>query len=204
MSDELKQSMEALFARLRFGHSDDSIVSLSGDAKDLWRTWYDENAEATETAPGLMRGIRAKADVHLARLALVLHVLEHDVPETCEISAATLRRAIELLKYHLAHARAVLEHLGQAANEPRRGHGTSLRQRILAALRDRDDWVLASDLAAAIGGHVKAQSRDAELARMLEDGLVERATTVPGKEGGRPGEQWRLLTTHERENRKAA
>lgn len=204
VSDEMKKSMEDVFARLRFGHADDAIVKLSAEAKSLWREFYDENAEATENAPGLMRGIRAKADVHLARLALVLHVLEHDTPEAREISAATLGRAIELLKYHLAHARAVLELLGQAANEPRRGRGSSLRQRLLAALQDRGDWVLASDLAAAIGGHITAQVRDAELGRMLDDGLVERTTTVPGKAGGRPGEQWRLAARQERGNSAAA
>ncbi len=204
VSDDIKKKMEAVFARLRFGHGDNAIVALSPEAKVLWSDWYDENAEATETAPGLMRGIRAKADVHLARLALVLHVLEHDAPEGCSVSAATLERAIELLKYHLAHARAVMEHLGQAADEPRRGRGSSLRQRILAALEDHGGWILASELAAAIGGHVKAKMRDAELARMLEDGLVESMSTVPGKDGGRSGAQWRLASTHERGNLTAA
>jgi hypothetical protein len=204
--DEHSRSLVGkIFERLRFGHADDAVVELAPEAKALWRDWYNENAEATQTARGAMRGVYAKADVHLARLTLVLHVLGDEIPENEPVSVQTLRDAVELLDYHLAHAAVVMGRLGQAANEPRTGHGSTLRQRLLARLDEAGSWVSATDLAKGLGGHIPAKVRDAELVRMEAEGLVERRVTEPGEAGGRPAVQWRCYAqTCERNNRDCA
>jgi len=184
-------AVETVFRRLRATGGNTAPVMLLDEAKALWRTWYDENARAMEAERGLMAGVRAKADVQLARLALVLHVLEHDDPDAVDVSVETLRAAIELVEYHLAHARAVAHRLGVAGNTPRTGHGSTLRQRIVARLEEHGGWVSASDLAKGLGGHIPAPERDAELDRLEADGLVQRRIKESGELGGRPAVQWR-------------
>lgn len=201
IDEHSKELVSKVFERLRFGHSDDAVVELAPEAKALWRDWYDSNAEATQSAGGMMRGVHAKADVHLARLALVLHVLGSEVPENEPLSVETLRNSIELLNYHLAHATVVMSRLGRAANEPRTGRGSSLRQRILACLQEGDGWMSATDIAKALGGHIPAPTRDKELARMEAEGLVEQRVRPSGDLGGRPAVQWALYRgNHETEN----
>lgn len=198
-------AVETVFRRLRGTRGDTAPIKLSDEAKTLWRTWYDDNARAMETERGLMAGVRAKADVQLARLTLVLHVLEHDDPDMVDVSVQTLRAAIELVEYHLAHARAVAHRLGVAGNAPRSGHGSTLRQRIVARLQEHDGWMSASDLAKGLGGHVPAPERDAELDRLEADGLVQRRIKPSGELGGRPAVVWRYhVTTCELKNPECA
>lgn len=205
IDEHSKELIGKVFERLRFGHQDDAVVELAPEAKALWRDWYNENAETTQLASGMMRGVHAKADVHLARLALVLHVLGNEVPENERVSIHTLRNAIELLNYHLAHATVVMGRLGQAANEPRTGRGSTLRQRLLARLEETGDWVSATDLAKGLGGHIPAATRDEELDRMELEGLVEHRVKEPGGVGGRPAVQWRYYArTCERNNDECA
>lgn len=184
-------AVETVFRRLRAAGGNAAPVMLSDEARALWRTWYDENARAIETEAGLMAGVRSKAAVHLARLALVLHVLAHDNPDAVDVSAGTLRAAIELIEYHLAHGRAVAQRLGVAGNAARTGHGSTLRQRIVARLQEHGGWMSASDLAKGLGGHIPAPERDAELDRLEADGLVQRRIKASGELGGRPAVQWR-------------
>lgn len=184
-------AVETVFRRLRSTSGDTEPVTLSDEAKAAWREWYDGNARAIESEQGLMAGVHAKADVQLSRLALVLHVLAHDDPNAVDVSAETLRAAIELVEYHIAHARAVAQRLGVASNTPRTGHGSTLRQRIVARLQEHGDWMSASDLAKGLGGHIAAADRDAELDRLEADGLVQRRVKASGDLGGRPAVQWR-------------
>lgn len=184
-------AVETTFRRLRRTTGDTVPVKLTDEAKTLWRAWYDDNARVIESERGLMAGVHAKADVQLARLALVLHVLAHDDPDAADVSVDTLRAAIELVEYHLAHARAVAQRLGAACNAPRTGHGSTLRQRIVARLQETGGWMSASDLARGLGGHIPATERDAELDRLEADGLVQRRIKESGELGGRPAVQWR-------------
>lgn len=198
-------AVETVFRRLRSTHGDTVPIKLSGEAKALWRAWYDNNAHAVETERGLMAGVHAKADVQLARLALVLHVLAHDDPDAIDVSAETMRAAIELVEYHLAHARAVAQQLGVAGNTPRTGHGSTLRQRIVARLQEHGGWMSASDIAKALGGHILAPERDAELDQLEADGLVQRRIKASGELGGRPAVVWRYhVTTCELKNPECA
>lgn len=198
-------AVETVFRRLRGMTGDTVPTKLSDAAKVLWRTWYDDNARVMETERGLMAGVHAKADVQLARLALVLHVLEHDDPDAVDVSVQTLRAAIDLVEYHLAHARAVAQRLGVAGNTPRTGHGSTLRQRIVARLLEHGGWMSASDLAKGLGGHVPAPERDAELDRLEAEGLVQRRIKASGELGGRPAVVWRYhVTTCELKNPECA
>lgn len=183
--------VETIFRRLRHRGAATSPVTLSDDAKAFWCEWYDANSMRTQSERGIMAGIHTKADVHLARLALVLHVLAHDDPEALSVSVETLRAAAELVEYHLAHARAVVQRLGAASMSPRTGRGSTLRQRIIARLQDHGGWMSVTDIAKDLGGHVSASDRDAELERLEDEGLVQRRVKPSGELGGRPAIQWR-------------
>lgn len=202
VSAKTKAAMSELFGRLRDGEGD--IVKLSEAAKTRWVAWYEDRQRRLANAKGLLKGILSKADVHLARLALVLHVLAHEQPSFVAVSEQTMEGAIELIEYHLGQAERVVDKLSRSANEPRRGQRTTLRQRLLAILADSGGRMLASEISRALGAHVAAADRDAELESMLSDGLVVREIKEPGPDGGRPGECWRLVSTHERENQSAA
>jgi len=202
VSEKTKTAMAELFGRLRSGEGE--VVRLSAVAKTRWVAWYEERQLRLASAKGPMKGILSKADVHLARLTLVLHVLEHEQPTLSAVSEQTMESAIALIEYHLGQAERVVDKLSHSANEPRRGQGATRRQRLMAVLSDAGGPILASDIAKKLGGHDSAAERNAELQQMLYDGLVTREMKAPGPDGGRPGECWRLLATHERENQSAA
>jgi hypothetical protein len=204
ISSSTTAAVGEVFARLRMSVPHPDPVVLSAEAKALWRTWYDENQQKTADADDMMKGIYAKADVHLARLALILHVLDHDNPTAIAVSQATLQHAEDLVAYHLAHARAVMTRLRESANHAKRGKGSTLHQRILAVLAEAGDWMLASEISVALGGHTEAEERDRVLDALLAGGLTERRVKASSSKGGRPGVQWRLASTSKLENRKAA
>ncbi|TDB38230.1 MAG: DUF3987 domain-containing protein [Actinobacteria bacterium] len=192
VSPSTAAAVEAIFNRLRATSGDVAPVTLSGDARSFWRDWYNENGAVVEAEHGLMAGIHAKGDVQLARLALVLHVLAHDDPNASAVSVDTMFGAAELVEYHFAHARAVVQRLGVAVNTAHTGRGSTLRQRVIARLQKHGGWMSATDIAKGLGGHIPAAVRDQELARMEAEGHVRRRVRPSGDLGGRPAVQWAL------------
>lgn len=196
-----RSGVQQVFSRLRFVNPERQPVVLCDEAKAFWRSWYNRNAAQIKTAPPRMAGIYAKADVHLARMTLLLHVLSApDAPESVPVSLATISDAAKIIEYHVEHSFMVAHRVHEIANESGRSRGTTLRQRILAILAEADGWVLASDISVALGGHTPANERDSELRRMAEEGRVEHSVKIPGPDGGRKGSQWRLASTSNLEN----
>lgn len=197
VDEQTRAAVQAVFSRLRPAIPGRKPVVLSNEAKSFWRDWYNQNAAQTKTAPPRMAGIYAKADVQLARMTLLLHVLSTpDAPESVPVPLATISDAARIVEYHLTHSYMVAHRVHEIANKSRKGRGSTLRQRMLAILEEAGEWVLASDISVALGGHTPAEERDRELGRMANEGLVEHSTKIPGPDGGRKGSQWRLATSN--------
>lgn len=196
-----RSGVQQVFSRLRSVNPGRQPVVLGDEAKAFWRSWYNRNAAQIKTAPPRMAGIYAKADVHLARMTLLLHVLSApDAAESAPVSLATISDAAKIIEYHVEHSYMVAHRVHEIANKSGRGRGTTLRQRILAILAEAGSWMLVSDISAELGGHTSADERDQELARMAREGLVEHSMKIPGPDGGRKGSQWRLASTSNLEN----
>ena len=165
---------------------------LDPEATVTWASWYDENQGLLTGAHGLTAGWGAKASVHLARIALVLHLLALPPSRPGEpeplLSRSTLEDAITVLEYYRAHLDRVLPAFGT----PHSGGRAGLAARVRRALgRSGDAWVGRADLAVRLGGHESADSITGALDALASNGDVERRT-IPT--GGRPREEWRLVS----------
>ena len=66
-----------------FGDKDELVVSrgngvkLSTEAREAWVSWYRDNRGLKRKSSGLTAGFYAKLSAHVARFALILHVLAH-------------------------------------------------------------------------------------------------------------------------------
>jgi hypothetical protein len=197
VDEATRGAVVALFRRLRLGGSDRPIC-LDSNAKTVWRSWYDDNARATEGASGITAGIYAKLPNQLARLALVLHCLAHpDAPSNRLLDEDTLADAIELVEYYRAMANRVVVHF----NARPAGGTAGLADRIAAFLRRRGDWVKLSEINKHLRGHVAGKEIIDVLVDLEDRGLIEMekaATSV-----GRPAWYFRWRSTDAEEAEKA-
>jgi hypothetical protein len=83
-----------------------TVVRLSSDAKRAWkkatRTFYKTWRRGEITSFG--QQVLAKASLHLANLALVLHVADDPAEIPTELSGETLERAVALIEYFVRSA----------------------------------------------------------------------------------------------------
>ena len=68
----------------RVDHDDDEDgtpsgigVQMSPEAKRIWTLWSDQNNELAAELGGFLGGFYTKLEAHVARLALILHILTH-------------------------------------------------------------------------------------------------------------------------------
>jgi hypothetical protein len=175
-------ALSPLLGRLRSCREGE--VALSPEAKEIFGAYVDTNAKAQEREPFRpLRRYRAKLPRHLARLALVLHCLQHpDGPAAKGLAGETMRAAIELADYFLAHARRTLLEFGEGA----------LARRVLGLLAESGGELGLTELYAALGRHVRASELRAVGAFLQAGGLIEAIAVPPDGPRGRPGERWRL------------
>ena len=152
---------------------------MSKEAYALFRAWHDENADTQESQTGLIRNYAAKLPSHVARLALVLHCVEHpQSPISKPLSAKTMAAALTLGAYFQAHALRVFARLGVTAQLQ-----DSVAVRVLAALGRLNGEATLTSLDDASG--LPARQRDQALEVLERSGLVERERVADGR-AGRP------------------
>ncbi len=203
---DLKDRLVELF-RQSGAMQPDRPVTLSAEAKGIWRDWYDENQRLTADASGLMQGVYAKLPLQVARLALILHRLTQAAAISSfnsfrsphgaaggRLSGDTMTAAITLAEYFRAHAHRALAHVG--ATGLLRQAGVAVRAlRLLRAAGG--EWLAKSALYSKLGGHVSATALDAALAELAAQSLAASRTQSTGARG-RPAEEWRAITAPER------
>lgn len=184
---ETKDAVTNLFQRLRASRPAEHPVLIDPTARGIWATWYDGNAEMTAQAVGLAQGVYAKMPNQAARLALILHCLEHpEHPSDEMVSAETMNAAIDLAEYFRSHAHRALTHFGVAAVAPNGG----LAHRVLRVLELAEGEVSKDDLYEGLGRKVAASELDRALKELESWGLAERRSNK-GEGRGRPRELWR-------------
>ena len=195
VSEETLERMYEVFDKLRPVHDEapdaDSIaITLSDDARTLWKGWRRDNTRLLRETSGLAQGISAKLPDQAARLALILHCLKHpDQPESRRVSPATMGAAIDLVEFFRLSAFRVLPRFGQ--------HGASsegsLVAKVAAILDDAGGaWVSRSAIRDALHRNPSAQAITEALTRLEEQGRAEPRFNRDGRTG-RPPEEWRSL-----------
>ncbi|MDP9355216.1 MAG: DUF3987 domain-containing protein [Chloroflexota bacterium] len=191
VGEDAIRDMLAVVRCLRLPGEQTVVTTLTTGAATEWKRWFDENQRVVAVSRGLAAGWGAKAPVHLARIALVLHLLAHPTAYDRPLAAGTLQDAIQVVEYYRAHLGRVLPAFG--APIPMGNAG--LASRILRVLeRARPAWVGRSELAIRLGGHDPAEAVGAALEWLLAVGRVSRRTV---SSGGRPREEWRVTGTDE-------
>ena len=156
-------------------------IHLSQEADTIWQFWYAEHVEDRNNGrlPQNLAGPWAKMGSQLARITLILHMI--DAPTT-SVSAETIGRAIRIVEYFKAHARKVFGELSES-----RG-GIDLK--ILAALKKHGDMTQYEIQRKVFSGHLSAEKVRSALGTLEERGLArsEKAET-----GGRPSTVWSAI-----------
>lgn len=190
ISPEASDGLLVLFRRLRHTDASSSPVLLSKGANRLFTSWYNENQRSITEIGGLMTGVYAKMPLQLARIALIIHCLEHpDSPSSSLISPKTITSAISLVEYFRGQAGIALGMIGSGA--PYRGSGTTAKiYQVLAKVEG--DWRNRTHLHEQLGGHTPAEEISQSLAELEQAGLVEQRKPEAKPAGGRRGEEWRI------------
>jgi hypothetical protein len=190
---EIEPAIKAAVLRLFRGlaqHEGD--VKLSSEARRLWIDWYNRIHRQARDEAGIMAGVLAKMPNQIARVALILHAMED--PESAArtaLSETTMRNALALADYFVAHALRVMPALTS------RDHETGvLAERVMRYLQRAAGWVEKRQIFEALGGHVTAATLDGALHDLLHDSAVEQRKVETGKPG-RPAEQWRCTAAGE-------
>jgi len=172
------------------------VVVLSDSAKQVWQEFRRANTvEESEIGFEEGRAMLAKIPTHVARMALLLHVVEHtelgnSVPP--EVSDQTLSSALRLTEWFRNESMRVLVELlgmGSRASDPQ---ATAIFDMI-----GKNGDVCKADLhnsRAFRSLHKPAEAIDAKLSELLALGQLE-SRYVKHKDGGRGMEVFYLPTT---------
>lgn len=161
-------------------------LSLDIDASQVFRDYrvLHEPKMASEGALSDIRDWGGKQCGAVLRIAGLLHVTAHTIPESVPISADTVRRAITIMEYFEQHARILYRQL--------RGHGGhGAAQQVLKVIRNlaaEEGHVTRADVRKAMRGRTafaRAADLDAPLALLEEYGWIR---VMKLETGGRPSD----------------
>lgn len=161
------------------------ILTFSPAAKRIFVAWFNENA-ATNTD-----GFSAKGDRHIARLALILHLLHHGPGGDTALSEATISDAITLFEFFRGEHNRMLAAIGAGLG----GRGTSpavrLRTRVLGFLTDAgEDGLARTAIHTKLRGNTTADDLTFVLSGLEDEGLATKTMVATGH---RPRETWAIV-----------
>lgn len=156
-------------------------IHFSDAAAQVWTFWYTEHAEDRNSGKLAqnLAGPWAKMASQLARITLILHMLESD---TTSVSSETIGRAIQIIEYFKAHARKVFGELSES-----RG-GIDIK--ILAALKTTGDMTQHEIRRKVFSGNLAGEKIRGVLNELEERGLVSQARV---ETNGRPATVWSAI-----------
>lgn len=204
-------TVASVFERLRLLPGwETKDLRLDSDAQDLFEQLVAEcrrhglvaDTDSTTRRAALYAGFIAKAPAHVARLALVLHLIEHEHPYDHGVSASTLENALRLVAYHALCFQKAVDHAlvreEEATLERVGGRAERLAEKLEKAIREAGGaWLSLRDLKARAKVKDPKAVRDAALALLLEDGRVERRETP--SHTGSPAIEYRWATMNKEE-----
>lgn len=132
---------------LRDRHPDGLRVVRDPDAGAVWAHWYNENVDRMHAAPISIRGFYQKLPAHVARLALILHLLWHSDHPDQPLSAQTMTYAVTLGEFFRVHIHRQARILGEHAPIP--DAKPTLEDRIARILAEADTpggWLTRTEI----------------------------------------------------------
>jgi len=164
-------------------------LELSGEAAARFRTYrmHHEGQMGHDGAYADIRDWAGKQPGTVLRIAGLLHVAGHAVPESHPISADTFERSIAITEYFAEHARIMYRLM-------RGRSGTSDARTVLNVVRDLGSGTTRREIHRRLRGRAIFQTpSDLErpLAVLEEFGWIRRDRTT-GPKGGRPSERIEL------------
>jgi hypothetical protein len=190
------RAAQLVFARLRT-HADGrrrhtSLTRFDDEARARFIAWHDANAELVGRGGGLVSGWAAKYPRQVARLALILHALQHPDAPLTPVTVDIVDGAIALIEYFRSHLPPILTHLGQStATAGEAGHLSRVATLLRAA---QGTWVSRTDLHAGLGRNVTAATLTTVLDQLASEGVVDHQVMPTG---GRPREMYRWVTNEQ-------
>jgi hypothetical protein len=158
------------------------VVSLGPAAKAVFVDWFNDN-HRTNTD-----GFSMKADRHLNRLALLLHVLRYGRHANRSVDEATMGDAITLFEFYRGEHNRMMAAIGAGLGGRATDAAARLRSRTLRYLDEAGlDGLTRTDLFAKFRGNVKADELTFVLRQLEDDGLASLEVTATGH---RPRETW--------------
>lgn len=159
---------------------------LSKDAHATFREYreWHEPQMSRDGALGDIRDWAGKQAGTVLRIAGILHVAEHDVPEAVPITGATIEQAIVITDYFEQHARIMYRLM-----RGRSGHADA--RTVLKAIRELGSSTTRRDVHRKLHNRAAFASSDdlsAPLALLEEFGYIKRARSTTDQ-GGRPSER---------------
>ena len=160
-------------------------LTFSPAAKRIFVAWFNENAASNTD------GFSAKGDRHIARLALILHLLHHGPGGVTALTEATISDAITLFEFFRGEHNRMLAAIGAGLG----GRGTSpaarLRTRVLGFLTDAgEDGLARTAIHTKLKGNTTADDLTFVLSGLEDEGLAIKTMVATGH---RPREMWAIV-----------
>jgi hypothetical protein len=160
-------------------------LELSNDAKAVfraYRAWHEPQMSRNDALADI-REWAGKQAGEVLRIAGLLHIAQHDIPERIPISSETMGLAITIVGYYAEHARILHRQM-----HGRSGHADA--RTVLSVIRDLRTPTTRRDVHRRLRGRTAFQSPDDlnEPLGILDDLGWIRRERVTGERDGRPSE----------------
>ena len=132
VTSQTRQDVDLMYTRL-YGlieEPDQSNITLTEPALDVWTEWFAENQQELRYAPDQLRGVLAKMPSQCGRLILITHLARWAAGESVnpnQVDAESAIKATRLAQYFKNHAR--------------RAHGVIYEQKEARLHRKVLDWI---------------------------------------------------------------
>ncbi|MFN6190423.1 MAG: DUF3987 domain-containing protein [Planctomycetia bacterium] len=172
-----------------FAIEGEEVVTLSADAKHLWRAFHDRTAAETNRLAGDLAAAWSKFRGTALRIALILHLAESS---TDVVPLPTMERAIVLTEWFKQETRRVYSILAEA---PQRQADRTEEDALLAWMARRG-WVTQRDIERGSRCFRAAGRATTVIRRLVTAGRLEQQQRRPGPEGGSFTTVYRLAAAH--------
>ncbi len=166
----------------------EEFVTLSPEAKQLWRAFHDRTAEEANRLSGDLTAAWSKFRDTALRIALILHLVES--PDG-NVSRPTMERALILTEWFKQETRRVYAILADA---PKRQAERTEDEALLTWMTGRG-WMTQRDIERGSRCFRGTGRAAAVLRRMVNAGRLEKQQRRPGPEGGTYTTEYRLPAT---------
>lgn len=160
-----------------FSLEGEEVVTLSADAKQLWRAFHDRTASEANRLAGDLAAAWSKFRDTALRIALILHLADSSADS---VSLRTMERAIVLTEWFKQETRRVYSILAEA---PHRQADRTEEDALLTWMA-RKGWVTQRDIERGIRCFRGAGQASAVLRRLVKSGRLDEEYRRSGPAGG--------------------